>query len=468
VKKTVTGLALLVLAVSAGAAAARNFHCAGGIQYVIQGTKQKDKGNAANDPELLADAKRIFGKAVAQLTTCVTEDPNDSEAWSYLGWAYAEVDSAAQSGAAFDEAIKRLANDPKPLEIARQNRKSYWVQYYNAGLSKYKEADAIIPVAEILESKDPKVDQAKAKLAESEVAYRKAVAISSKELAAYNSLAVVLALQGKFDEASTVIDQGLAIDPNDADLLKRKESMTTNNVTKLLKGGDYDGALALMDKQMAKNGDDYGTLVLAAQTSFEQAQKLEEKKDPGAKAAYSRAQGYYGRAAAVAPDAANKRDMSYNQAVAAQNTGDELMGAKLTFGLVQDNPKDKALHGMLRGFYDRLGSKKKADDEVWVILGLNDNATAVTDIAAYTAKVVKTTEAGKTLASQGPPEEVKQFKSGETQIDLWYYWSKKLCFAFTGGRQVGSANFGEFGPEGPPPAPAATPAKPAAKPATKK
>ena len=165
-KKTVTGLALLVLAVSAGTAAARNFHCAGGIQYVIQGTKQKDKGNTANDPELLADAKRIFGKAVTQLNTCVSEDPNDSEAWSYLGWAYAEVDSAPQAGVAFDEAIKRLANDPKPLEIARQNRKSYWVQYYNAGLSKYKEADGIIPVAEILESKDPKVGEAKAKLNE--------------------------------------------------------------------------------------------------------------------------------------------------------------------------------------------------------------------------------------------------------------------------------------------------------------
>ena len=464
-KKTVTGLALLVLAVSAGAAAARNFHCAGGIQYVIQGTKQKDKGNTANDPELLADAKRIFGKAVAQLNTCVAEDPNDSEAWSYLGWAYAEVDSAAQAGAAFDEAIKRLAGDPKPLEIARQNRKSYWVQYYNAGLSKYKEADAIIPVGEILESKDPKVAEAKAKLAESEVSYRKAVAISSKEIGAYNSLAVVLALQGKFEESSAVIEQGLAINPNDPDLLKRKESMITNAVTERLKANDYDGALALMDNKLKKGGDEYGTLVLAAQTSFEQAQKLEEKKDPGAKAAYARSQGYYARAATVAPDAGAKRDMNYNQAVAAQNTGDELMGAKLVFGLVQDNPKDKALHGMLRGFYDRLGSKKKADDEVWVILGLNDNATPVTDVTGYTAKVVKTSEAGKTLATQGAPEEVKQFKSGETQIDLWYYWSKKLCFAFTGGRQVGAANFGEFGPEGPASSPA--PAKPAPKPAAK-
>ena len=130
-KKMATGLALLAMAICAGTSAARNFHCAGGIQYVIQGTKEKDKGN-------LEDAHRIFGKGVAQLRQCTSEDPNDSEAWSYLGWALAEVDSAAESGAAFDEAEKRLVGNTKALTIATQNRKSYWVNYYNEGLSKYK------------------------------------------------------------------------------------------------------------------------------------------------------------------------------------------------------------------------------------------------------------------------------------------------------------------------------------------
>jgi hypothetical protein len=96
VKKMATGLALLAMAITAGTAAARNFHCAGGIQYVIQGTKEKDKGN-------LEDAHRIFGKGVTQLRQCTSEDPNDSEAWSYLGWALAEVDSAPEAGAEFDE-----------------------------------------------------------------------------------------------------------------------------------------------------------------------------------------------------------------------------------------------------------------------------------------------------------------------------------------------------------------------------
>ena len=451
-KRMVTGLALVALAACAGAAAARNFHCAGGIQYVIQGTKEKDKGN-------LEDAHRIFGKAVTQLTTCVKEDPNDNESWSYLGWAYAELDSAAQAGAAFDEAIKRLANDPKSLERAKQNRKAYWVQYYNAGLGKYKEADQIIPVGDILNSKDPKVDAAKAKLAEAEKFFRKAVALSPGEAEAYNNLAVVLALQGKFDESGTVVEQGLKIDPNNQDLKKRLENLKVNRVTEQLKSGDYETALATMDQQLVRDPSDYNTLVRAAQTAFEQGDKLDEKKDPAAKVAYARAQGYYGRAAAAAPDAQNKRDMTYNQAIAAQKAGADAESAKIVFALVQDNPKDKALHGLLRSAFDRMGNKKKADDEVWVILGLNDNATPVADLPGYLAKIAKTSDAGKTLAANGPPDEVRQFKSEQTQIDVWYYWPKKLTYAFAGGRQVGTANFGDFGAP-----PAATPAKAPAKP----
>ena len=41
---TILGVALSTVAV-VGAAHARNPHCAGGIQYVVQGVKDKEKGN---------------------------------------------------------------------------------------------------------------------------------------------------------------------------------------------------------------------------------------------------------------------------------------------------------------------------------------------------------------------------------------------------------------------------------------
>ena len=85
-------LAGALLFALAGIAEARNPHCAGGIQYVVQAMKDKDKGNTD-------DYQREINKAVQQLEQCSSEDPNDLEALGYLGWAYAEVDSAGRPAA---------------------------------------------------------------------------------------------------------------------------------------------------------------------------------------------------------------------------------------------------------------------------------------------------------------------------------------------------------------------------------
>src|SRR5712692_3322593 len=86
-----TAAALLL---AAGVASARNPHCAGGIQYVVQGLKDKERGNTE-------DYSREMNKAVEQLTLCSTEDATDFEAVGYLGWALAELDSAGPAGDAF-------------------------------------------------------------------------------------------------------------------------------------------------------------------------------------------------------------------------------------------------------------------------------------------------------------------------------------------------------------------------------
>jgi Flp pilus assembly protein TadD len=441
VKKLVAGLGVGALLLAAGAAHARNFHCAGGVQYVIQGMKEKDKGNTS-------DANRIFNKAVVQLNECTTEDPKDAEAWGYMGWAYGELDSATQAGNAFEVAVEKFKDDPKGLKRWEDNRKSYWVKYYNEGLQKYREANAIIPVDEILNSKDPKVADAKAKLAEAEHGFKKAIAVSSREVKAYDNLAIVEALQGNFEAAGATIDAGLAIDPANEELKNRKESMLTNTVTDALKAGDYPGAITTLDHILIKSPTDFGLLARAAQVNFEYGQKLDEKKDEAnAKTTYTKAAEYFGRASAAAPGDQDKKDMKFNQSVALQNAGDFKGAAHIVFDLVQESPKDRNFQSMLRGAYDRMGSKKKADDQVWVVLGLNDTAAPVADVAAYTSKIVKASDAGKVLGEQGAPEEVKQFKSGETVIDIWYYWPKKKVFAFSASRQVGSANFGDFGPE---------------------
>src|SRR5437867_3400177 len=107
-------LAALSAAAITGVAEARNPHCAGGIQYVVQAMRDKDKGNAE-------DYAREINKAVQQLEQCQGEDPIDFEAIGYLGWAYAEVDSACLAGKAFAASIKGLEakGDVKKVDWVR-------------------------------------------------------------------------------------------------------------------------------------------------------------------------------------------------------------------------------------------------------------------------------------------------------------------------------------------------------------
>jgi len=78
-KRTIVAIAsAVVLLLVASVASARNMHCAGGIQYVVQGIKDKERGNTE-------DYQREMNKAVDQLSACATEDPADLEALGYRG-----------------------------------------------------------------------------------------------------------------------------------------------------------------------------------------------------------------------------------------------------------------------------------------------------------------------------------------------------------------------------------------------
>src|SRR5262245_39321061 len=131
---------LAVLLCSAGVVSARNMHCAGGIQYVVQGLR--DKGNG-----LMEDYSREMNKAVDQLTQCASEDPADLEAMGYLGWALAELDSCGPAGTAFQKAIDGLTakGDKKKLEIVAGNRDHYWSLKYNDGIAKIGTAQQVYP-----------------------------------------------------------------------------------------------------------------------------------------------------------------------------------------------------------------------------------------------------------------------------------------------------------------------------------
>src|SRR5262245_62605102 len=131
----VTATAAAIVSAAAGTALARNPHCSGGILYVTQGMRDKDRGDAES-------YQRQMNKAVVELEQCVSEDPNEYESFGYLGWAYAELDSTCKAGKAFDTAIKgaEAKGDKKKADWARGNRDHYWAVAFNKGVGSIQDA----------------------------------------------------------------------------------------------------------------------------------------------------------------------------------------------------------------------------------------------------------------------------------------------------------------------------------------
>src|SRR5262249_32092945 len=231
------------------------------------GQQEFAKGN-------IEDAHRIYGKAVAQLTQCLTEDPKDIEAWDYLGVAYAELDSAEQSGHAFAQGIAKATEGgdekKKLLERMKANQQHYWVSYFNAAIKKYQEALQSAPSGG---NPDPSTFLPAAE------AMKKAVAEDPANPKGYCNLAAFQANAGKTDDAVQTVEAGLRAAPNDSCLLQRKTQVGVSVGENALKTGDFAAAAAPYEKMLASNPQDASLALRLGQLYFDQGTKLAEQAD---------------------------------------------------------------------------------------------------------------------------------------------------------------------------------------------
>ena len=247
------GLVVLAL-VLAATAWARNPNCAGGIQYVVQGMRDKEKGN-------LEDYRREMLKAVDRLTLCSSEDPADFEALAYLGWAYAELDSARAAGEAFEKAITGLRGkgDNKKADWATSNRESYWAKYFNEGVADIQAGQAAY--ADF--TKEPEDDAERALKAEATNKY--AAALAALDRATYlkpgdgravRNLGTVYALMGDLVKAESVLREGVTACPGDSDLVDALAVVRRNHAGRLLDERRYDEAIGFYGELLQASPND--------------------------------------------------------------------------------------------------------------------------------------------------------------------------------------------------------------------
>ena len=475
------GLAMLAL-VLAGTAEARNPNCAGGIQYVVQAMRDKDKGN-------LEDYRREMFKAVDRLSLCSSEDPEDLEALAYLGWAYAEIDSACPAGQAFQKAIAGLrAKGDKKADWAVSNRESYWAKNFNEGVADIQAGQAAY--AEF--TKEPADDGEKALKAEAANKY--AAAIAALDRAAClrpgdgrtaRNLGTVHALMGDLVKAEAIRRAGLVAAPGDSDLVGSLALVRRQYAGKLLDEKKYEEAIGFYEELLKGSPNDADLHTGLADAYFKRAFARE---GDARKADYKSAGDQYDRAARIK---AGEADLIFNAALAYQNAGDfasaetewrdfiklkpedtdamSALGSTLAelkkfdeaaavlHKAVNLKPREKNLHRQLGGVYARADNQPKSYEEMVVYISL-ERGTPAENAADAAKKAPANSDAARTLASLGAPEELRYWEADGQKYETWIYWGKNLAYTMRAGLQVAKSDWGAPPPKLTKPAPA-VPAK---------
>ena len=448
--------AAVILAGVAGVAEARNPHCAGGIQYLNIGLNDKAKGN-------MEDYQREIHKAVDQLSQCAQEDPADLESLGYLGWAYAEVDSARAAGAAFDKAIAALrVKDPKKADWAAQNRESYWATAFNEGIAKITAAQNAYP--DYLKKPENEADQtlkgeAKKSYGQALASLTRASLLKPGDAKTIRNLGSIYAFMGEFQTAEGMFREGLKFAPNDSMLQQSVKSVRTNYANQLIEEKKYGEAIEFFGDLIKSDPNNSDLHLGLADAYFKRALSKEgEARRPDFKLAGAA----YADAARLRPGDA---DLTFNAALAYQNGGDTKSAEPLwreTLKLRPDDvdafsalgscladlgrfdeaiktlwegvnrePKNKILHRQLGAVYTKAGNNPKSTEELMVYLALQ-NGQPVADPAAASKSAKAGTARAQTLASAGVPDQVIPWEIQGEKVESWFYWSKHEALHFKG------------------------------------
>jgi tetratricopeptide (TPR) repeat protein len=455
--------AVLLAATTVGVALARNPHCSGGILYVTQAIRDKDKP----DPDMESYSRQI-NKAVYELEQCVAEDPKDAECFDYLGRAYAELDSCGHAGRAFAAAIQGLAakGDKKTAERAINNRNSYWARAFNEGIKHIQDAQQAYA-----EFGKPPADEAETTLkAEAERLYQQALVILTcasslkpGDPQTLRNLGSVHAHMAEFQKAEAVFQDGLEQAPGDSSLAYALKVVRVNYARSLVDAKQYDQAIAYFGdllKSEPNNGDHYLSL---GDAYFRRSQG---KQGEARSADFKRAGDAYARASELKPTDA---DLPFNAALAYQNASEwaksEVMwrvaarlrpedpeilaslGAvlaeqkkfeeaiKMLHAAVNLKPQNKSLHRQFGAIYTKAGNNGKATEELMVYLAMqNGQPVADPGVAAKTARAGSA--AARTLASDGRPDQLISWVADGDTYETWFYWAKKRAYAFQAGSLV--------------------------------
>jgi tetratricopeptide (TPR) repeat protein len=402
-KRVIVGAVAVALFLGAGVAFARNPHCAGGIQYVVQGLRDKERGNTE-------DYQREMNKAVEQLN----------------------------------------------------NRESYWARAYNDGIKRIGDAQNVYAdfTKQPSEEEKPLKDEAQ-KLFDGAIAsLTRAKLLKPGNALTLRNLATAYALMGRYDEAEAVLKNGLTAAAKDSAVGSLGEALRTvraNKAGALLDAKKYDEAIAYYQELVQAEPDSPDHLMGLGSALFSRANT---KQDTARRADFKLAGEAYAKAFELKP---SNGDLGFNAALAYQSAGELALAEAQWRAVLKQNPDDpdalsslgstladmqkfdeaiqvlhravnlkpdnKVYFRQLGAVYNKAGNNPKSTEMLMVFMAMNVGQANGDPAAA--AKAAKAgSAAANTLAAMGTPDKVWDWESDGRKLQSWMYVGKKQCFTF--------------------------------------
>jgi tetratricopeptide (TPR) repeat protein len=446
---------------------ARNPHCAGGIQYVVQAGAEKAKQN-------YDESRRLMLKAVDQLQQCSTEDPKDYEAIGYLGWAYAEVDSACLAGKAFKIAIDGLneKGDKRKMEMVLNNRESFWATKFNDGIAKINTAQQQYATFSD-KPKDATEQAAKAEAAKTYgaalVSLNQALCLKPNDPRTLKNLGTVYALMGDYPLAERYVKEAMEASPDSAraPLAEMLRGVRKNQASRLIDEKKFDEAVAYYNDLIKADPNDADLYSGLADAQFNHA--IKDLQGDARKPAFKAAGNAYAKAATIKK---NQVDLPFNAALSYQNAGEwalaepqwkaalalkpgdpealiayastladlkkypqAVAAAEQALGHDDKTSRDKAYHHILSAMYTKAGDNERSRQEAMVYLAL-DKGKKIPTPGPPSGAVGQ-----KLKASLGEPDEIDQWEADGQTYESWFYWSKGQAYHFSNGVQIAKSDW---------------------------
>jgi Flp pilus assembly protein TadD len=440
----------------AGEALARNPHCAGGIQYVTGAFRDKEKGN-------MEDYQRQVQKAIQQLNQCALEDPKDFEAMGYLGWIYAEADSAEQAGRWFDKAIAGLneKGDKKKAEWAGNNRDSYYARYFNGGIESIKAAENAYP--DMTKAPENSADEtlrgeAQKAYARAEANLKKALALKPNDTSALRNLGLVYLFTGDYDRAEASFRAGVEKAPGDSALKRSLAAIPGYRANRFVSQAEE-----MFRKAQQSQGEERTQAFRQAGVLYAQAARVKpDDPDPAFNAGSAFNAGgqcdsavvYLRRSLALRSDDADALSLMGG---CLAEMGQYRDAIEMLHRAVVAKPKEKLLHRQLGAAYNKAGKELRSQEEAFFAVALQLGKPGQVSQAQATASKFPQSAAAQTLASMGPPEELINWEAEGTAYETWLYWGKKQALSFAMGKLVSKTDWSSADLQGLPAATAGSP-----------